>query len=299
MAENTIPGGAIPIQPQGQNPLAKHFRQPKIYLRLPSQGRFWPEGSIDMPENGELPVYSMTAKDELVLKTPDALINGQSTVNLIQSCVPNIKDGFAIPSLDLDALLVAIRIASYGEQLTITTTIPNTDIEKEYTVNLVELLDTMQSRVFEDTMHKNGFTFKLRPTNYQQFTQAALKAFEEQRLVKTIDDSKIPEEEKLAKFNVSFKKLTEYNVDLVVQQVTSIQHQNEEPVTNPKHIKEFFAGTDGEIFDGVKNHLEKMKDEFGIKPLKVITDEEERKAGAPEEFEVPIAFDQSNFFARR
>jgi len=129
MAENTIPGGAIPIQPQGQNPLAKHFRQPKIYLRLPSQGRFWPEGSIDMPENGELPVYSMTAKDELVLKTPDALINGQSTVNLIQSCVPNIKDGFAIPSLDLDALLVAIRIASYGEQLTITATIPNTDIE--------------------------------------------------------------------------------------------------------------------------------------------------------------------------
>ena len=148
-------------------------------------------------------------------------------------------------------------------------------------------------------MHKNGFTFNLRPTNYQQFTQAALKAFEEQRLVKTIDDSKIPEEEKLAKFNVSFKKLTEYNVDLVVQQVTSIRYQNEDPVTNPKHIKEFFAGTDGEIFDGVKNHLEKMKDEFGIKPLKVITDEEERKAGAPEEFEVPIAFDQSNFFARR
>lgn len=299
MAENNTPRGPIPIQPQGQNPLAKHFRQPKIYLRLPSNGKFWPEGSIDMPENGELPVYSMTAKDELVLKTPDALINGESTVSLIKSCVPAIKDGYAIPSLDLDALLVAIRIATYGENLTISTKIPNTDIEKEYSVNLVELLDSMQNRHFEDTFHSNGFTFKLVPTNYQQFTQAALKAFEEQRLVKSIDDSNLNEEEKLARFNVSFKKLTDYNLDMVVQQIVSVQFENEEPVTNRNHIREFFAGTDGYIFESVKAHLEKMKNEFNIKPLTVVTEEEERKAGAPDQFEVPIAFDQSNFFARR
>jgi len=299
MAENNTPRGPIPIQPQGQNPLAKHFRQPKIYLRLPSGGKYWPEGSIDMPENGELPVYSMTAKDELVLKTPDALINGESTVNLIKSCIPAIKDGFATPSLDLDAILVAIRIASYGEELTISTKIPGTDIEKEYSVDLIQLLDSMQNRHFEETFHSNGFTFKLVPTNYTQFTQAALKAFEEQRLVKAIDDAKLSEEEKLARFNVSFKKLTEYNLDMVVQQIVSVQFQNEEPVTDRNHIREFFAGTDGNIFDSVKGHLEKMKDEFNIKPLTVVTEEEERKAGAPEKFEVPIAFDQSNFFARK
>jgi len=299
MAENNTPRGPIPIQPQGQNPLAKHFRQPKIYLRLPSGGKYWPEGSIDMPENGELPVYSMTAKDELVLKTPDALINGESTVNLIKSCIPAIKDGFATPSLDLDAILVAIRIASYGEELTISTKIPGTDIEKEYSVDLIQLLDSMQNRHFEETFHSNGFTFKLVPTNYTQFTQAALKAFEEQRLVKAIDDAKLSEEEKLARFNVSFKKLTEYNLDMVVQQIVSVQFQNEEPVTDRNHIREFFAGTDGSIFDSVKGHLEKMKDEFNIKPLTVVTEEEERKAGAPEKFEVPIAFDQSNFFARK
>lgn len=299
MAENNTPRGPIPIQPQGQNPLAKHFRQPKIYIRLPSGGKYWPEGSIDMPENGELPVYSMTAKDELVLKTPDALINGESTVNLIKSCMPNIKDGYATPSLDLDAILVAIRIATYGETLTVGAKIPNTEIEKEYAVNLVELLDSMQGRKFEDTFHSQGFTFKLIPTTYSQFTQAALKAFEEQRLIKAIDDSKMNEEDKLAKFNVSFKKLTEYNLDLVVQQVVSVQYQNEDAVTDRKHIREFFAGTDGIVFDAVKDHLEKMKIEFNIKPLTVVTDEEERKAGAPEQFEVPIAFDQSNFFARR
>jgi len=301
MAENNIPRGPIPIQPQGQNPLAKHFRQPKIYLRLPSKGQYWPEGSIDMPDNGEVPVYSMTAKDELVLKTPDALINGESTVSLIKSCIPSIKDAYAVPSLDLDAILVAIRIATYRESLTITTKVPNTtpELERDYQVNLVELLDSMQSRVFEDTFVSNGFTFKLVPNNYAQFTKAALKAFEEQRLVKTIDESNLDEAQKLEKFNASFKKLTDYNLDMVVDQVISVQFQNEDPVTNINHIREFFEGTDGVIFEGLKNHLEKMKTEFNIKPLTVTTDEEERKAGAPDTFQVPIAFDQSNFFARQ
>ena len=55
------------------NPLFKHFKQPAIYLNLPSKGQYWPEGSIDYPATGDIPVYPMTVKDEITLKTPDAL----------------------------------------------------------------------------------------------------------------------------------------------------------------------------------------------------------------------------------
>jgi len=65
------------------NPLQKYFRQPKIYIRLPSNGKYWNPNDIELTESGELPVYAMTAKDELSFKTPDSLINGQSTVNVI------------------------------------------------------------------------------------------------------------------------------------------------------------------------------------------------------------------------
>ena len=54
------------------NPLSRHFRQPKLYVTLPSRGNFYPAGSIDIPPNGEFPVLAMTAKDELRFKTPDA-----------------------------------------------------------------------------------------------------------------------------------------------------------------------------------------------------------------------------------
>jgi hypothetical protein len=53
----------VPQQSTAVNPLIGMMRQPKIYIRLPSGGNFWPEGSLVMPESGEFPVYSMTAKD--------------------------------------------------------------------------------------------------------------------------------------------------------------------------------------------------------------------------------------------
>ena len=110
---------------QSANPLKQFFRQPVIYLRLPSNGEFWPEGSLIMPANRELPVYPMTAIDEITYRTPDALYNGQAVINVIQSCIPNIRNAWGMPAIDTNAILVAIRIASYGHELEHSTRSPS------------------------------------------------------------------------------------------------------------------------------------------------------------------------------
>ena len=51
------------------NPLTQYFRQPAVYVKLPSGGKYYSEGSIVMPANQELPVYPMTAIDEIAYKT--------------------------------------------------------------------------------------------------------------------------------------------------------------------------------------------------------------------------------------
>ena len=99
------------------NPLQRFFRQPAIYIRLPSEGKYYPDGSITIPPNGELPVYPMTAMDEITYRTADALFNGSAVINVIKSCVPNIVDPWQMPTVDVDAVLVGIRIASYGHEL--------------------------------------------------------------------------------------------------------------------------------------------------------------------------------------
>ena len=108
---------------ENSNPLKKYFRQPSIYVTLPSGANYAPE-VLEPSKSGEIGVMPMTAKDEIRFKTPDALMNGEGVVQVIQSCVPQIKDAWNIKSYDLDTILIAIRIATYGETMDINFTVP-------------------------------------------------------------------------------------------------------------------------------------------------------------------------------
>ena len=279
------------------NPLRKYFRQPKIYLNLPSKGKFYPPGSLVMPENGELPIYPMTAKDELMIKTPDALINGQATIDVIKSCVPNIKDPWKMPSIDSDAVLIAIRLATFGEKLDINTKVPNTGEEKAFQVDLRSLLDQLVAFNFEPYVQINDeLTVELRPLTYKEFTDNSLRSFEEQRIFRVVNDDSIPDEKKLQAFATSFKKLTELTIDLVLGSVAAIDTP-EGKVIDKQQIRDFFNNSDKTMFNRIIKHLEQMREGYSIKPFKVVSTPEEVENGAPAEYEIPITFDQSNFFA--
>jgi len=282
----------------GANPLQKHFRQPKIYISLPSKGRWWPEGAINLPESGEVPVYPMTAKDEITMRTPDALLNGQSTVDVIQSCIPAIKDAWEMPNIDLDACLVAIRIASFGERMEVTTKIPNTDLERIHDLDLRTLLDSYNEKEYEDVLKAGDFLVQIRPMSYRTFTQIALKTFEEQRIIAIVNQDDMDDTKKMEMFNKSFKTLTEININTIHDSVVAVQYQQEEPVTNRAHLKEFLENADTQIYNSIKSHIEKLKEKYQTKPITVETTQEERDAGAPESFTVPVSFDHSSFFGR-
>lgn len=287
---------------QQANPLTKYFRQPKLYVPLPSGGRYYPAGAIDYPENGEVAIFSMTAKDELLFKTPDALLNGQATVDVIQSCIPAIKDAWNMPSIDLDVCLIAIRLATYGENMTLNIKTPVTGEEKEMQVNLRELLDTFSNIEYSNSVMMPEMQISLRPLSYKEFTQGALKTFEEQRILNIVNDDRITEEDKLQAFTNSFAKLTDLTVDMMTKGIVSIQlnqtADDDEPiiVSDQNHILEFVKNADKQFFNRVQKHLEGEREKFAIKPLIAEATPEEIAQGVPKTYEVPITFDQSNFF---
>lgn len=285
-----------PFQPR-INPLANYMRQPKIYITLPSRGEFWPKGSIDFPENGELPVFSMTARDELLFKTPDALMNGQAVVDVIQSCIPAIKDAWATPTIDLDTILIAIRLATYGEKMPFTHKVPKTDEEVEYEIDLRMLLDQQQNnRWIEQVVINPEFIIFVKPLTYKHMTQTNIKSFETTRILSMVNDESISDEKKLEMFNISFTNLTKVTIDLMSSSVYKIVTTNEE-VTDARYISEFVNNADKEIFDVVQKHLSALKENNDLKPLEFTTTEEQREAGAPETYTVPINFNDSDFFA--
>jgi hypothetical protein len=281
---------------QGANPLQKYFRQPKNYVRLPSRGKYYPAGALDLPVTGELPVYAMTAKDELTFKTPDALMNGQATVDVIQSCVPNIKNAWLMPSIDLDAVLIAIRVATYGESMDVSITVPNTTIKRDYSMDLRRALDDLMLGKFSDSLMIGSMKVNIRPINYKEFTDGAVKTFEEQRIYNVVNDNKIDDQTKLDMFHQSFRKLTDITISMVSNSVVSIEVDGE-TVTDSTHIREFIANADKNFYSAVMEHVTKQRESFSIKPIRVTSTPDDIKAGAPATFEVPVTFDQSNFFA--
>ena len=273
-----------------RNPLSSWYRQPKIYVRLPSGGEFYPKDALDRSASGEYAVYAMTAKDELMFKTPDALLTGQSTVELIKSCIPAILDPWSMPSIDLDFALIAIRIATYGEKMEVGCKCPHCQAENSYDVDLQQWFGNLGNFRYHDTVIVDPLEIKIRPYNYRELTKTSIKTMEQQRVFQIINDETIPDEEKLDRFGKSFVKLTELTVDIIADCIVSVTTP-EGTVTDHAMIKDFINNCSKDIFDKINVHITAMKDQIEMKAQAVPC------AECQQTFDLPISMDQSNFFA--
>ncbi len=278
------------------NPLAAFMRQPKIYIKLPSQGKFWAKGSLEITETGEYPIYSMTARDELMLKIPDAVMSGQAVVDVIQNCVPNIKNAWQIPAIDLDVILIGLRLATYGEIMETPVTVGET----EFTCNidLRQVLDSLYAKIsWNDAITINeNLTVFVKPLTYKDISEAALKSFETQKIMSIVGNDEISEEEKIKAFKESFNKLTEVTISIVQQSIYKIDSVAGS-TDNPQHIKEFVNNIDKQMFNTIQNVLEEQKTNNAVPNLTIATPQDIKDKGYTEDkIEVPLVFDPSTFF---
>tara|TARA_B100000424_G_scaffold241242_1_gene209242 strand:+ start:646 stop:1500 length:855 start_codon:yes stop_codon:yes gene_type:complete len=281
---------------ENTNPLNKYFRQASIYISLPS-GTNYPPHVITPSQTGELGVMPMTAKDEIRFKTPDALMNGQGVVDVIQSCVPDIKDAWQIKSYDLDTILVAIRIATYGETMDINFQVPVTNEDVSHTVNLPAVLDELRStKVDSHIILDDGLKITVRPLTYKDMTSTSLQTFQQQKMYTAIQDSQLADEEKAKRFNQAFKTLTDLNASILLKNINSITMTDGTEITDPTHIKEFVDNANATLIKEIEGKLTTLRGQGAVKPLKMKATEEQIKKGVPATYEVPVTFDTSNFF---
>ena len=248
------------IQPK-TNPLAGFYRQPKIYVKLPSKGEFYPPGSLDVSANGEYPVYAMTAKDELMFKTPDALLSGQSTVELIKSCIPAITNPWAMPNIDLDFALIAIRIATYGDKMEVGCNCPHCQAENNYDIDLSAWFSVFNNFQYEKDIPIDQLTVHVRPYTYKEVTKTAIQTMEQQRIFQIINDDTLTDEVKLERFGASFIKLTELTVDIIADCITAIDAPDG-TVTDQAMIKDFISNCAKDVFEKILRHSAKHKNYF-------------------------------------
>lgn len=273
------------------NPLTRFFRKPAIYQKLPSGGKYWPEGALHLPESGEIPVFPMTAADEITLKTPDALLNGQSIVDVLKSCCPNIVDPWGMPAIDVDTLLLAIRIATYGDTMGFDTVCPKCGTEHNYDLPLGDLINAVTTPDYDRPVEVDGLFIKLKPQPYRSINRSSMINFEEQRIIQTINASDITAEDRQREFDLHLKRLVDLNIKTITDSTESITTPDGIVVTDPEMISEFFSNTSSHVIKAVNNYNNEINKAAALPSQKVVCTE------CQTQFEVPMMFDYANFFA--
>lgn len=276
---------------QTENPLKKYYRQPQLYIKLPSKGEWWPEGSLSKTVTNEYPVFAMTARDELALKTPDALLNGQSTVDVIQSCVPSIKNAWHTPVCDVDHILIAIRLATYGNGMDFVSICPHCKHKNEHTLDLQSLLDKYADiPTWNKPIHINDLIVVLKPESYKTFNNRSIKTYEEQRVLQVINQEGIEEVAKLEKFKELFKNLLKLTVEQVAGNINYIKLDAHTVVDNELFINEFFQNCDRVVWNKVNDTINEIKSSIPTNNVELVCE------SCTKDYKTPLVFEMSNFF---
>ena len=271
------------------NPLSQYFRQPSIYVKLPSGGQHYADGAIDMPANGELPVYPMTAIDEITYRTPDALFNGNAVTNVIKSCVPAIRDPWAIPAMDVDSILVAIRIASYGHNMEMSTTCPHCENEADYGLDLRTILEQIKTPDYSKPIVAGDLQIFFKPMTYKHLNDNNQKQFEEQKLLQVLPDSDMPDTDKMTAMSAALVKLTHITIDALSQSVAAVKTPDG-LVSEPGFIEEMLKNCDRRLFAQIRDHIINVKSQAEIQPIKL------KCSACEKEYQQAVTLDMTSFF---
>jgi hypothetical protein len=274
---------------QNANPLKNYFRTAALHLKLPTGGKHWPTGTIDIPPTGEIPVLPMTAIDEIAYRTPDALFNGSAVVNVIQSCCPSIKNAWGAPSIDVTAILMAIRLASFGDEMSLGSTCPNCSTEGEYTLSLQEAMARLQIPAYDQPVNHGDLEIYFRPVLYQSQNQINIKQFEQQRIIMQVRSSELPEEEQNRVLSGALKEITKLTIEILTANIAAIRTPTA-LVTESEHIEEFVRNCDRKLYNRIRDHAMQLRQDSEIPPLSVTCD------NCQHQYSQPVVLDPTSFF---
>jgi hypothetical protein len=272
------------------NPLLNAYKIPSMYISLPSGGQYYTE-KPKLSADGELAVYAMTARDEILSKTPDALFNGEATVALLASCCPDITDPKSTPVNDLMVLLLAIRKASYGDGIDIDMKCPSCDELNMLEMDINRILGSVTVNHISNTLTlQDKFDVKLKPYNINDRTIIQIQQIQQERMIQELSDADLTDSERNEKFGKTFVDISTLTIDLMVNCITSVTYDGNE-ITDVETIREWLHNISSEDYKEMKAHIEKISESGIDTKFKAVCQSCEH------EWESEVDIDIANFFA--
>jgi hypothetical protein len=216
------------------------------------------------------------------------LFNGTAIVDIIKSCVPNILDPWAVPVVDVDPILIAIRAASNGDKMEIETSCPECTEEAKYDVNLTGLLSSFKPSDYDSLLTIDELGIKFKPLIYSEINESNILQFEVQRMMTNLQGME-NDDERSKQTTELIKKLNEMTIQLLVSTIEYIKVPNA-TVFESSHIEDFLRNCDKNTFNKIKETNIKLRSEAEAKPLQI------KCMHCQHEYEQSFVVNVSNFF---
>lgn len=198
--------------------LNQYYRRIKKYIELPSGTEYYTNSVIDFTESGEVGVRSMTSDDEITLKNPDALLNGEAIKTVLLSCVDGLKKPESLLTNDVDALLAAIRSVSYGES-NFTSICGKCGEESNFALDMDQLLNSAGKLEPDYQVSlESGLIVHIRPFTYTDRVKMLRVVFEQEKIKNELSAATSPEAT-LSLMSKSINEITKLNSQLIINSV--------------------------------------------------------------------------------
>lgn len=271
-----------------QNPLQQYFRLPGIHVTLPSGGRFMKEGTLETTDAGDVEIYPMRAADEMILKSPDALISGDAIQRILRSCVPGLKDAGEVSTVDLDVLLLAIRAASFGNKMDVDAPCPSCSEVNTYECDLPMLLTKVRPLNGETMIRLSPEVIvEVRPYTVRSVNALTRMTFTEARRIQAIEDA----EERSQAASEGIQKVGVLENALLADCVVKITIPDG-AVTSKEYIVQFLENIPSVWHTKIRDAVAKLNQGGLDRSLQL------RCTACEHEWETQIEFDPSTFFGQ-
>lgn len=280
------------------NPLQRYFRRPALWVKLPTLGKWYTNGEVTFNERQEVQVYGITAIDEIMLNTPDALFNGHALETVIHSCIPEVHDVKRLSQPDLDALFLGIKSATNNGKHEITRTCAACKHENTFDIQCNHLLDNMTYIEESDTVINvdGDIIVHIKPYDFEMRSLLIQHQLEERKAL-TIIEQNITDNnlEKADQFARSLEKMSRLSFRLIADSITAIEILGKERqfVDNKDHITEWMTNVNKSTTDAIVAAVTALND---VGPPKSTP---AQCVNCGHTWDETLTFDPALFFSRR
>ena len=275
------------------NPLLDYARKAELSINLPTNGIWYSEDNIILNALNEVEVYPMLPKDELTIVSPDALLTGKAIIDIIKSCVPSIKNPDLILYPDVNVLLLAIKSATYGDELKMEMNCPHcmeikeklknkpdelAKLEKEGKIclhsqsfsfsckSILENISLLEKEYIINT--ENGLKIFVRPNSAKDKNLFSLLNFKEKSILKQFKDYKFDDENQteeermtlISNINKIYMNISEIGNKIVTNGIKKVELPDGSFVEDELMIYEFISNSSASFISELHEKIKELND---------------------------------------